>query len=239
MKLNRQSNIYTVVYIIIMVVVVGAALAYTSMALSERQGENERADKMRQILASIHVVPAAGEKPAEVFDWYIAEQKVLDASGQVVDGENAFDIDVAQQSKLPSDKRLLPLFVADVDGATKYIIPMSGTGLWGPIWGYISIDADGTTVYGAYFAHKGETPGLGAEIDKPQFCNSFDGKHVIKDGVFQPISVVKPGMRPTGNEDYVDGISGGTITSKGVSAMLDNCLVPYRAFLSAVNREKN
>lgn len=132
MKLNRQSNIYTVVYIIIMVVVVGAALAYTSMALSERQGENERADKMRQILASIHVAPADGEKPAEVFDRYIAEQKVLDASGQVVDGENAFDIDVAQQSKLPSDKRLLPLFVADVDGATKYIIPMSGTGLWGP-----------------------------------------------------------------------------------------------------------
>ena len=239
MKLSRRSKVYTSEYILSRVGGVGVALADTSMAVSERRGENERADKMRQVLASIHVVPAAGEKPAEVFDWYIAEQKVLDASGQVVDGENAFDIDVAQQSKLPSDKRLLPLFVADVDGATKYIIPMSGTGLWGPIWGYISIDADGTTVYGAYFAHKGETPGLGAEIDKPQFCNSFDGKHVIQDGVFQPISVVKPGMRPSGNEHFFHRISGCPFTSRGVCAMLDNCLVPYRAFLSAVNREKN
>ena len=173
MKLNRQSNIYTVVYIIIMVVVVGAALAYTSMALSERQGENERADKMRQILASIHVAPADGEKPAEVFDRYIAEQKVLDASGQVVDGENAFDIDVAQQSKLPSDKRLLPLFVADGDGATKYIIPMSGTGLLGPLWGYFSIDAGGATGYGAYFSPTSEAPRLGAGIDKAQLCHQF------------------------------------------------------------------
>ena len=237
MKLNRQSNVYTVVYIIIMVVVVGAALAYTAMALRGRQSENARADKMKQILASIHVAPGTGARPVEVFDRYIPGQKVINASGREVEGENAFDIDVAQQSKLPSDKRLLPLFVADVDGATKYIKPISGTGLWGPIWGYISIDPDGTTVYGAYFAHKGETPGLGAEIEKPQFSNRFDGKHIIKDGVFQPISVVKPGMRPAGNEDYVDGISGGTITSKGVSAMLDNCLVPYRAFLSSVGRE--
>lgn len=237
MKLNRQSNVYTVVYIIIMVVVVGAALAYTSMSLRERQSENARADKMKQILASIHVAPSQGEKPAEVFDRYILAQKVINASGEEVNGENAFDIDVAAQSKLPSDKRLLPLFVADVDGATKYIIPMSGTGLWGPIWGYISVDADGSTVYGAYFAHKGETPGLGAEIEKPQFSNRFDGKHIIKDGVFMPISVVKPGMRPAGDEDYVDGISGGTITSKGVGSMLNNCLVPYRTFLGSLDRD--
>lgn len=108
---------------------------------------------------------------------------------------------------------------------------MYGAGLWGPIWGYVSVDADGSMIYGAYFAHQGETPGLGAEIEKQAFSGRFIGKHLLKDGAFYPVEVVKRGLAPRGSNDYVDGVSGGTITSKGVSAMIDNCLSPYSAFL--------
>ena len=106
---------------------------------------------------------------------------------------------------------------------------------WGPIWGYVSFDADGSTIYGAFFDHQGETPGLGAEIAKPQFSDQFQGLSVEKDGVFTPVTVVKNGQKPDGAGDYVDGISGGTITSLGVASMLDDCLTPYKAFLESIS----
>lgn len=105
-------------------------------------------------------------------------------------------------------------------------------GLWGPIWGYVAFDDDGSTIYGAFFDHQGETPGLGAEITKPAFTGQFPGRQVFKGDNFYPIEVVKAGQKPLSPDvDYVDGISGGTITSKGVGAMFDNCLTPYRAWL--------
>ena len=98
--------------------------------------------------------------------------------------------------------------------------------------------SDGTTVYGAFFAHQGETPGLGAEITKPAFTDQFRGKQMFKDDQFVPVTVVKKGQVPQGNQDYVDGISGGTITSKGVAAMLDDCLSPYKAFLESKSKKQ-
>ena len=141
-----------------------------------------------------------------------------------------------KQSELPADKRELPVFVCRVaDGSTKYILPVYGAGLWGPIWGYVAVNADGSTIYGAYFAHQGETPGLGAEIEKPAFTSQFEGKQLVKGGRFMPVDVVKAGQKPTNPDlDYVDGVSGGTITSKGVGAMLSNCLSPYARFLTSL-----
>ncbi len=233
--MNRQSNLYTVIYIIVMVVVVGAALAFTSMSLKDRQNENMAADKMRQILASVHVVPEASEVIPS-YEKYITDSYVVDAAGKHVEGD-AFAVDVAAQSKLPAAERLLPVYVATMaDGAVKYILPVYGAGLWGPIWGYIALDTDGSTVFGAYFAHQGETPGLGAEIAKPEFSDRFIGKHMFRDGQFMPVAVVKAGQKPAGHEDYVDGVSGGTITSKGVGAMIDGCLRPYAAFLQSIRK---
>ena len=234
--MNKQSNLYTIIYIVVLVVVVGAALAITSLSLRDRQQENVNADKMRQILASVHVAPASGEVMAE-FNRLITEQYVVDSNGNRVDGD-AFDINVAEQVKLPDSRRKLPVFVCTLDDkSVKYILPLYGAGLWGPIWGYISMDADGSTVYGAFFAHQGETPGLGAEIEKPEFSDQFDGLSVFKDGSFKPVAVVKKGMKPLNGEDYVDGISGGTITSQGVSAMLSNCLKPYNKFLEQLRNK--
>lgn len=233
--MNKQGNVYTIIYIIVLVVVVGTALAFTSISLRDRQQANADADKMRQILASVLINP----EPSEVIGTYrgiVKETLLVNDRGECV-GDDAFGVNVAEQSKLPAGERLLPVYVCTLaDGAVKYVLPVYGAGLWGPIWGYVSVDADGSTVYGAYFAHQGETPGLGAEIEKPAFSSQFQGKKLFKNDVFLPVAVVKAGQKPAGDEDYVDGISGGTITSKGVGAMIDNCLSPYAAFLSTLNK---
>ena len=230
--MNRQGNLYTIIYIVALVVVVGAALAFTSISLKDRQQANVEADKMAQILASVQITPEPGQV-IDDYERFITDTYCVDMQGNRIEGATAaFDVDVDAQSKEAPDKRLLPVYECTLDdGSVKYIMPMYGAGLWGPIWGYISVDADGSTIYGTYFAHQGETPGLGAEIEKPKFREQFDGKHLIKNGAFVPVAVVKHGLAPQGNEDYVDGISGGTITSKGVGAMIDNCLSPYSSFL--------
>lgn len=234
--MNKQSNTYTLIYIIVLVVVVGTALAATSLALRPRQQENINADKMSQILAAAMISPEKDRIVAD-FDKYITSQFVVNERGEVLDNVKAFDVDVAFQIKLAPDRRELPVYVCTTsDGSKKYILPVYGAGLWGPIWGYVAFDADGSTIYGAYFAHQGETPGLGAEIEKPAFSSQFAGKQVFKDGRFRPIAVVKAGQAPLDGEDYVDGISGGTITSKGVGAMLDNCLTPYKKFLQNLSQ---
>lgn len=233
--MNKQSNTYTIIYIIVLVVVVGSALAWTSLSLKDRQQANIASDKMSQILAAALITPDKGDVAAD-FNRYITEQFVVDSEGQRIDGASAFDTDVAAQSKLPADSRSLPVFVCTTaEGAQKYILPVYGAGLWGPIWGYVAFDDNGSTIYGAYFAHQGETPGLGAEIEKPAFTDEFKGKNVFKDGRFRPVAVIKQGMKPMDDEDYVYGISGGTITSKGVGSMLDNCLTPYRKFLQSLS----
>lgn len=233
--INKQSNLYTIIYIVVLAVVVGAALAFTSLQLADKQRQNADVDKMRQILAAARITPPS-DSVMQAFSQFIVRQEVVNSQGETIPGD-AFDIDVAAQSKLNDAARQLPVFVCrTAGGETKYILPAYGAGLWGPIWGYIAIDADGSTIYGAYFAHQGETPGLGAEIEKPAFSNQFIGKQIIKGGRFMPVTVVKAGQKPLGDEDYVDGISGGTITSKGVATMLANCLTPYRTFLENLSR---
>lgn len=232
--INKQSNVYTIVYITVMVLIVGTALAFTAMSLKDKQVENANADKMKQILSSVHI---ASDRADVVSDYnrYITSSLVVNDRGEEIDGVEAFSVDVAAEAKKEAAERLLPVYICTLpDKGTKYILPMAGMGLWGPIWGYVSLDNDGTTIYGAFFDHSGETPGLGAEITKPAFTDQFDGKQMFKNGVFMPVTVVKKGQVPQGDEDYVDGISGGTITSKGVGAMLDDCLSPYRAYLEKI-----
>lgn len=231
--MNKQSNTYSIIYIIALVVIVGVGLAVTAISLKEKQQANTDADKMRQILLSVHITP--GQNIKDDFNKYITEQLVVNTSGEVVSDE-AFNVNIAAEVKKNDNERLLPVYVCQLSGKEKkYILPLYGAGLWGPIWGYVSFNSDGNTIYGAYFAHQGETPGLGAEIDKPEFSNEFIDKVVFKNDIFYPIAIVKNGQKPINDADYVDGISGGTITSKGVESMLNNCLTPYQSFLKQLN----
>ena len=229
--MNKQSNTYTVIHIILLVVVVGTAMALTALALKPSQKANADADKMKQILASIKITPEKADI-IDAFNQYVTDQYVVDSKGQKVESAvKAFDVNVAEESKKDATDRLLPVYESTVDGAKKYIIPVYGAGLWGPIWGYVALNDDRNTVYGAYFSHQGETPGLGAEIAKPEFGAKFVDKQFFKDGEFKSVAVVKAGNKPLNGEDYIDGVSGGTITSKGVDSMLRNCMSAYQEFL--------
>ena len=137
----------------------------------------------------------------------------------------------AVNSELQSlaNKRLLPVYVVEKEGRTYYVIPLQGKGLWGPIWGFISLEEDMSTIYGAVFDHKTETPGLGAEIKESWFENEFAGKKLYEEGKFRSVEVVKGGT-DSSNPYGVDAISGGTITSKGVEAMVYDCLISYEKY---------
>ena len=228
--MNKQGNTYTFLYSVVLVVVVAALLSIVSLSLQPRQNENRQNEKRQNILSAIHISSTAANS-AELFDKYIKEQFIINSKGDRIEGK-AFDVNIEKQYNLPVEKRELPVFVANVDGATKYILPTYGVGLWGPVWGYISLNEDKNTVYGVLFDHKGETPGLGAEITQPFFQKQFSGKTVFENSSLKAITV-KKGGNATGVHE-VDGISGGTITSKAVETMIADYLKCYEQFLKQI-----
>ena len=227
-KLDTNSNTYTLIYAAVMVVAVAFLLAFVNSALRGRQNENIKMDTKKQILASLHVDNVT-DVNAE-FARYVKADRLLTSDGTL--GETVDDSEFATSyEKEVKDNGRLHVFVCEVDGETKYVIPVYGTGLWGAIWGYVALNADKSSVYGVYFSHASETPGLGAEIAGKSFWEKFSGKTVLK-GSEVALGVVKSGKV----EDpafQVDGISGGTITSNGVDQMLKNCLSAYMKFLTS------
>jgi len=230
--MNTNKNSYTLIYAVVMVVVVALLLALVSSGLKEIQNNNVKLDKKKQILSSLNI-QLDGQDANALYEKHIVKEIVLNNKGEVISEKmgDAFVIDVIKENTKAEEKRQLPLYVAQVDGQTKYIITMRGAGLWGPIWGYIALNDDKNTVFGTYFSHASETPGLGAEIAQPAFQKKFIGKHILNDARdFVSIAVVKPGHIAEGKE-YIDGISGGTITSKGVENMLLNSIGQYKVYL--------
>ncbi len=192
MKLNTNSNVYTFVYMTIVVIIVAVLLALANQALKPRQDANILLDKQKQILGALKVDYSQAD-PAEVY--YTLVQDTLKY-------ENA------------------EVYVANLNGAIKYVLPLEGKGLWGGIGGYLALDEDKNTIYGVNFNHESETPGLGAKIVDMPFRAQFEGKHIRNaEGQVVSVAVLKAGTRAEGQEQ-VDAISGATITSTGVSTML-------------------
>ena len=222
--MNTNSNSYTIIYAAIMVVIVAFLLAFVSSSLKETQYKNVEQDTKKQILSAINVTDV---KDAEAeFAKYEVKDMLMQADGTLAPYTDAFQVSYKGEI---AEKRF-HVFECKVDGATKYILPIYGAGLWGPIWGYVALNDDKDSVYGVYFSHAGETPGLGAEIATPKFQAQFAGKKVTENGAIG-LTVAKNG-KVTKPEYEVDGISGGTITSQGVDAMLKDCLKEYNPFLS-------
>lgn len=228
---DTNGNAYTIIYASIVVVVVAFLLAFVSGALKSKQDENVVLDKKKQILSSLNVDIKTCADPAAKYAECVKSELILNCYGDVVDSTGGFDIEVSKENSKPLEERQLPLYVCEIDSAVKYVVPMRGAGLWGPIWGYISLNDDMSTVFGVYFSHESETPGLGAEITQPKFKEPFKGKQISRDGVFTSIAVVKPG-KSCETSDYVDGVSGGTMTSQGVNAMLKQGLEQYVGFFN-------
>ena len=243
MEKRTDKNSYTVIFAIIMVLVVGTLLAYLASSLKPRISENERLEKQQNILYAMGINENEGtsanfvstDDAPQLFDKYIKQQLVVDKNGQAVENDQAYLIDVKkEQAKAKAgEERQLPLFVGeDENGKTYYIAPIRGKGLWDAIWAYVAMD-ENMVVQGAYFDHKGETPGLGANIKQRFFMDDFIGEHLMSNGSFKGINVAKGNADPKNNDktdNEVDAIAGATITGDGVSAMIRSDLklyVPY------------
>lgn len=221
--LDTNSDIYAILYSVVVVVIVAFLLAGVSSALKPKQDANVELDKKKQILASLNErnLPDA----AATYDALIVADPIVDAQGNTVAENGGFKVanDAVSES-------YLPLYVAKLaDGSKKYIIPMTGNGLWGGIWGYLALNDDCNTIYGVYFSHASETPGLGAEIASDKFQSRFPGREVYRDGNVA-LTIVK---KVTDETVEVNAISGATITCNGVNDMLQRKLAPYKAYLSA------
>ena len=227
MDVNKNS--YTFSFAAIMVIVVAALLSYAAIGLKPFQDRNIELEKKQNILSSVGI-NVDRETAEDKYSIYIKSELVINNKGDVIEGA-AFDVDLGREVKKEKDKQKLPIFISEIEGLKRYIIPLRGKGLWGPIWGFIALEDDFNKVYGAVFDHKGETPGLGAEINTSIFQDPFAGKTIFEGEEFTSISVVKGGV----DEDdmhAVDGISGGTITSDGVSDMLLERLQMYLPYFN-------
>lgn len=244
-SMDRNSNTYTIMYSSVMVIAVAMLLAIASTTLKPAQTKNIETEKKIDILRSIGKadgVEKASNKNAFVADQftrYIPEQVVVNSMGDTIPGMLAFNIDMMVEIAKPVEQRNLPIYKAKLDdGSVKYIIPLRGRGLWGPIWGYVALNEDLNTIFGATFGHKSETPGLGAEIATPEYQQQFIGKSIFQgDSIltFTSIKVVKGGANPN-DPHSVDAISGGTITSKGLESMIYDCLFAYQNYFEKLKK---
>ena len=243
MSNRTDSNAYTILFAIAMVIVVGSLLAFAASSLEPTIAENKRLEKQQNILYTMGVNEndessatfISTDKAPQAFSEYITEQLVIQ-DGKVTEDKQAYLIDVKKEksaAKKDDYSRRLPLFIGEKDGETFYIAPVYGKGLWDAIWGYVSMNQD-MVIQGAYFDHKGETPGLGANIKQRYFMDDFIGEHLLdENGNFVGITVSKSNADPVNKDktdNEVDAIAGATITGDGVSAMMKSDLrlyVPY------------
>lgn len=262
MENRTDKNSYTILFAIGMVVIVGGILAFLASVLADPIAQNEKIEKQQNILYALGINNNEGSSATFIdaklapqeFKKNVTEQLVLTLKdGKIVKtqtGSEYFEetkeepylIDVKKQQSLQKTEgtRMLPLFIGkNPEGKTLYVAPIRGKGLWDAIWGYVAVDAN-MVVQGAYFDHKGETPGLGANIKQRFFMDDFIGEHLTTDtGVYKGITVAKGNADPKNNDknDYeVDAIAGATITGDGVSAMIKKDLGLYVPYFKTLNK---
>lgn len=257
MGMNKESNAYTIIFAIIMVVVVGGGLAALAMGLKPAQQDNILNEKRQNIIQATGFfekkADVTRDNAEEYFGEFVKERIILDFNGvpkpectlggdveiDLKNEKDAFNVDMRKEYKNVKNKedRNYPLFVCEKDGKTVYVISCSGKGLWDDVWGYVGYDLAGDTIVATKFDHKGETAGLGSIINEDRFQDQFEGKTLFNDaGAYQKISVVKPGSEGdlSNVPDKVDGLSGATFTGKGVEEMMERNFEVYAKYFKTI-----
>ena len=214
MKLNTESNVYTIAYATVLVVIVAVLLAIVNQGLKARQEANARLDQQKQMLVALNQDLSDCADPAALYDSLVRDT--------ICKGEEGKQANILR---------------FEINGDTKYILRLHGQGLWGGIGGYMALNEDKNTVFGINFNHESETPGLGGEIVTEKFRSQFFNKH-IKDaeGNLRSIAVLKEGKHAEEGQEQVDAWTGATITSTGVNDMLAANIEEYKAFLEDVKQ---
>ncbi|UZO82568.1 Na(+)-translocating NADH-quinone reductase subunit C [Aquimarina sp. ERC-38] len=245
MALDTNKNSYTIIFAIAMVVAVGSLLAFTASSLKSSIAANKRTEKQQNILFTMGItdpedpeafVPA--DQAEALFQKYIGDEQYIVTNGEAKKSNEAFDIVVKKEGDRVKDDpnylRKMPLFVGKKDGEEYYIVPLRGNGLWDAIWGYVALDKNFTEIKGAYFDHKGETPGLGANIVEAYFRDDFIGEKIVdKAGNYMGVTVKKGNSDPKNDrkdDNAVDALAGATITGDGVTAMIKNGVKMYQNY---------
>ncbi|WP_443701790.1 NADH:ubiquinone reductase (Na(+)-transporting) subunit C [Prevotella sp.] len=230
-KLNTNSNTYIIAYSCVMVVVVAFLLAFVSSSLKPAQDVNVALDKKKQILAALNIRNLSDEQSTQMYEQVVNADAIIDSEGNITaPGEKGGENTGFRLNSADYKAGKLAIFLCNVEGKKKYVVPVYGMGLWGPIWGYIAVNEDGKTVYGAYFNHEGETAGLGAEIkDSQTWQQLFKGKTIYgADG--KPVLKVKKTSEIKDKSCEVDAVTGATLTSVGVSNMLQEGFAKYNKY---------
>jgi len=239
--MDKNSNAYIFIFSIVMVLVVAVVLSSLATSLKPMQSENVRQEKMQNILKTFigDTLKTDGKSleltralASEKFGDYITNQYAFNYKGENQEGVNAFQVDLKGQLKKPVEEQVFPLYEANYEGRSYYIVPLRGSGLWDAIWGYVALEEDVNTIKGVIFDHKGETAGLGAEITTDWFQESFVNEKIYSEnGALVGVEVKKGYQGGNDKSDNaVNAISGATITGDGVTAMIKERLKNYKSF---------
>ena len=222
----KNGNLYIVIYSVVMVVIVAVLLSVTAMSLQGRQNANVLNEKKIAILQSLGKV----ENGVATVDYdQFVEAFAVDGNGNVIEGLGQDEvINLLFDLKGAIENETYPVFKS-ADG--RFVFPVTGQGLWDVIWGYVALEADLNTISGVVLDHKGETPGLGAEIATLKHQSMYQGKKIFEGAEFVSVKLVKGGAKNPVHE--VDAITGGTKTSDGVTAMIYDCLKNYLPYIAA------
>lgn len=230
-----------------MTFIVAGILAGLKTLTAERVQTNEEVFNKKAILAAVAtpiqkasdvvVADLTDEQVNELFDKQV-KQTVIDATGTVVEGKIALEVDMAAEKKKADADKVYPIYEFNLDGERYYIFSVIGNGLWDIIWGNIALEGDLSTIAGVSFDHAGETPGLGAEIkDNASWKQQFVTKQIFKEGEFVGINVRKGGAKEDNIQHEVDGLSGATVTADGVTDMIYNGMSAYQTFIDEKRSE--
>lgn len=230
----RQSNLYIVLYAAAITIVCGGALAIASQGLKPMQDANIELERKKNILSTVMELKE-GDNVEKLYSARVKE-KVIDFQGNVKTGMKASSVVIAEQYKLKPEERLLPIYEflnqADTTKIENAVMPVYGYGLWNNIWGFVALKSDLNTVQGVKFEHAGETPGLGARITSEEVQARFKGKTVFEGDNLMSVTIQKgEGMDYSSDAHKVDGMSGATLTGKGVNNMLKDYFACYKNYL--------
>jgi len=247
--MDRNSNGYIFIFSVIMVIVVAVVLSSLATSLKPMQSENVRQEKMQNILKTFigDTLKADGKSmeltralASEKFNEYVKNQYALNYKGENQQGVDAFKVNLAEELKKPVEEQIFPLYEAEYEGVSYYVIPLRGAGLWNAIWGYVALQGDFNTIEGVIFDHAGETAGLGAEITTDWFQESFVNEKIYSEnGALVGVEVKKGYQGGNDKSDNaVNAISGATITGDGVTAMIQERLTNYKSFFEQKKQAK-